>query len=88
MGASRETGNIWWYIKKLFTANYKFKWRIKDFFRCFSNEYFWQDSFFTHWNRIIGCKIRGHRKTGTIGSDEDSEKRIPFCFNCYRKINK
>jgi len=72
MATCRGTANIWFYLKRL-----EFRWVIKSL----RNEYFWQDSFWTYWNRLIGCRILGHRKIYKK-LDEDGD----FCFNCYRNV--
>jgi hypothetical protein len=44
-------------------------------------KFFYQDNFKTPFNRLIGCKLFGHRhirKSGIDGSE--------FCFNCYRRV--
>ena len=74
MGGCRENANFWWWIKKRGlrkTLKHKI-WHNKDF---------WQDTLITHLNRLIGCRILGHRK---VCRDEDGL----FCFNCYRRIQQ
>ena len=39
--------------------------------------YFVQDNFKTPFNRIIGCRIFGHRKV-----------HDGYCFNCYRDVKE
>lgn len=69
---SRATANIWLLIFKY--KSYKYlPWKI------FSSPYFWQDSFLTYWNKLIGCKLTGHYVK--LNSDDK-----PFCFKCYREM--
>ncbi len=78
MGASRETINIWFWIKKGWI------FRKGEFRRIIKSSYFWQDSFLTYFNRIIGCKLFGHHKIHNV--DNGNGERILFCFSCYRKV--
>ncbi len=80
MGACREGASIWFWLWR----GRKFKsrsWR-----RIFQSPYFWQDSFLTPFNRLIGCKLFGHRNVRDI-SDPGQPKEW-HCFSCYRTIKK
>ena len=55
-------------------------------FRGLKNPYFIQDNLLTPLNRIIGCKLLGHRNV-KIASDP-GEPRRKFCFNCYKWVKE
>jgi hypothetical protein len=46
--------------------------------------YLWQDSFLTHFNRLLGCSLFGHREVKKLVGD--NMKKGDFCFNCYRDV--
>ena len=75
--ASRANSNLFWYLK-----NYGIKYVVKS--RIWREPYFIQDSFKTPFNRLIGCKVFGHKKGETYN---DSNEKIPFCWKCYREID-
>jgi hypothetical protein len=74
---SRQNFNLFYYL---------LHGKIKEFFKrkMWKNEYFWQDTFLTFFNRLIGCKIFGHRKIHFV--EDENDKPVVYCFNCYRKI--
>jgi hypothetical protein len=83
----RQGSNIFWYA---FIAPFHFKWGqwygfvtwVNDIVRCFKSEYFWQDSFCTHYKRLFGCK---HKHVSTaLGYSGNYD--IKFCFDCYREV--
>jgi hypothetical protein len=83
----RQGANIWWYF---FVAYFHFAknqyYNVKvwwhDVIRCFKSEYFWQDSFRTHYKRLFGCK---HKHVSDI---LDNSINKDFCFDCYREVKK
>ena len=77
MGTSRETNNIWFYLKK--------RW-WKQFFEAFKGPYFWHDSFGQYINRWILCPLLGHRKVHNVSDPGEPPKM--YCFNCERIIKK
>lgn len=89
MGCNREGASLWFHLG--FWENYagrgKRKWRLPEFIKRkrWNSKYFWQDTFLTHWNRFLGCKIFGHRNVKSI--DDDNGLRKDFCFNCYKDIS-
>ena len=42
-----------------------------------------QDSFLTHWNRLIGCRIT---KCNLRTIDSHNGVTHQFCFKCYREV--
>jgi len=85
MGAAREGASIWFYLFG------KSKYcKPRDFFnrKLYKSPYFWQDSFWTPLNRLIGCRVLGHRNVIRILDDDNDYKPVDFCFNCYRKVSK
>jgi len=78
MRACREGSNIWFW---LFKQNKQYR---RSFRNLIKSKYFWQDSFLTHINRFIGCKLFGHKITKLL----DDNKHINFCFKCYSEVIK
>jgi len=76
MGTCRELNDIWYYLKRGW-------W--KPFLRSFKGNYFWHDSFGKYWNRIIGCRILGHRNIQNI-ADPGKPKQM-YCFKCEREVH-
>lgn len=81
MGCGRENANIWTW---LFGIKYR-KYR-QSFRRLIRSHYFWQDSFWTYWNRLIGCRF-AHKNIQYIEDDYSGKYNKKFCFACYRKID-
>jgi hypothetical protein len=84
MSAAREGKNVWWYLFGFWSNG---KWRGRDLFtRRFwrHKEYILQDSFLTHWNRAVGCRVSGHAPLVNV-SDPGEPHRM-FCFKCYREV--
>ncbi len=80
MGCDRENANIWWHLfrsPRFFKRKYRTP--LKKIVR---SPYFWQDSFFTHWNRWIGCR-KQHKRLQNLGCGEGW-----FCFACYRSVKE
>jgi len=88
MGACREGANLWFYLGfwKNGGGTGKNKWRFPEFIKTkrWRSEYFWQDTFLIYFNRLVGCRLFGHRKIHT--TDEYRMNDTFFCFNCYRKL--
>lgn len=86
MGRSRQTANLWWYLFGFYTHYKPWRWRFPEFIKSklWTSSYFWQDSFLTHWNRMLGCKLTKH-KTQIIYDDNDVKRE--FCFKCYRNVS-
>lgn len=78
MGECRERADIWYWLG--------LRWNFPEFVKrkIWKSEYFWHDSFGRYWNRIIGCRLFGHRSVINV-SDSNEEKRI-HCFYCERDI--
>ena len=98
MSACRETANIWWVVfGKTAVVSVSVEdgvVRRRDFIggikkvierRLWRSSYFWQDSFVTHWNRLVGCRLLGHRKVENVGFTDEPELT---CFNCHRKLGQ
>jgi uncharacterized membrane protein len=66
---SRQNFNLFYYL---------LHGKIKEFFKrkMWKNEYFWQDTFLTFFNRLIGCKIFGHRKI----ANSTLERKVKRCL--------
>lgn len=71
---SRETSNIWFYIKHM-NLKYFFKKRL------YKTDYFWHDSFAIYFRRLFGCK---HRLLEVYDSND---KKHLYCFKCERFAN-
>ena len=76
MSACRESANVWFYLRV-----YK-----KIPIRVLKSPALFQDSFLTPLNRVIGCKLLGHRHVGDISDANDGSEK--FCFNCYQSIEE
>lgn len=81
MGACRETAAITEIIKIGKRWNSPLSEILGNIKKAFSSRYFIQDNFKTPFNRIIGCKLFGHKKVQYLEEDN-----IYFCFNCYREV--
>ena len=79
MGCSRETNNIWFYLKKGW-------W--KYFFRSFRGSYFWHDSFGVYINRWFICPIFGHRKVKYLEGQGNPEENWFYCFACRKYVKE
>jgi hypothetical protein len=75
MGCSRENANIWWFLR-----NHPTHIRLI----LFKNSYFWHDSFGVYWNRVIGCKLHGHKNVQNAADPGEVDKM--YCFACQRKV--
>ena len=75
MNGNRETANIWFWA---FTLH-----RLP--IRILKSRYFLQDSFLTYWNRLIGCRLGGHKTKLLVG---ENTTEYDFCFKCYRQIGE
>jgi hypothetical protein len=71
----RQTANFFWY---LFTG--RIQWFFHD--KLWKSDYFWQDTIFTRFNRLIGCRIFGHKIRSGVNKQGDL---TPFCFRCYKE---
>jgi hypothetical protein len=79
MSTCRENVSLFLWLR-----HYGIKRIIKR--RIWKDRNFMQDTFFTGFNRFLGCKIFGHRKVEIIKDEEGKEPDRKFCFNCYRDI--
>lgn len=86
MGASREGFDVWWSLFKFYRYGNQITWHGKRVFtrRFWSSRYVWHDSFGKYWNRIIGCRIFGHRHVQNI-SGRGEAKQL-HCFDCERHL--
>jgi hypothetical protein len=83
MGACREGANIWRYFRFNKYSNIIFFIRYKKY----KSPYFWHDSFGIYWNRLIGCKLAGHKKVKYLsdgGCSNDSP--MHYCFACEKQV--
>jgi len=62
------------------------RWKFPSFIKqkLWKSNYFWQDTLYTPFNRLIGCKLFGHRDVKLISYYIADDTY--FCFNCYRII--
>ena len=78
----RQSQNIWWWV-------FIHRQPI-EFFRygLYGGGYFWHDSFIRHINRLIGCRLLGHRNVSYLkhGSCQDPDEPTWYCFDCHRPI--
>ena len=76
MGACRETQSIWWWF---FHRRYG---SPRDFFKrkIWKGDYFWHDSFGRFFNRLIGCKIAGHKRQWMEDGGCNEDKPHWYCF--------
>jgi hypothetical protein len=83
MGASRESFDIWQCLLSRYPSG---RWMGRRLFkkRFWKNSYLWHDSFGKYFNRVIGCKLWGHRHVANI-ADPDESKKL-HCFNCDRGV--
>ena len=101
MGACRENMNIWRMIKNCFfrfSKGYDGRpYEIKRLYRLLSRdvwkykshrEYLFHDSFGRYFNRLIGCRVFGHRKAQWMQDGGCSDERPKwYCFNCDREVD-
>lgn len=79
MGACREGASIWFALKKWNNGYLGIVQFVKR--KRWRSPYFWHDSFGMYWNRLIGCKLHGHKNIRNIG---DCGKVKYHCFGCER----
>jgi hypothetical protein len=79
MSACRETANIWFWMRK------GWLFRRGELRRILRSNYFWQDSFLTQFNRLLGCRLFGHRAIKDISDPHQPVEEL-FCFSCYRHV--
>lgn len=79
----RENQNIWWHVFKK-RAPIRFIRR-----KMWQGRYFWQDSFWKYFNRLIGCRLFGHKEIGYFKEGDGCTKHEAhwYCFNCARCIS-
>lgn len=88
--ACRITASIWFYF---FGSIWFYPWRkrVIDFFkdRIWKSDYFWHDSFGKYWNRMIGCRLHGHRHKVWFKEGEGCgrDEAHWYCFDCERTID-
>ena len=81
MCTGREGFDVWWKLKS--------QWRndllsVKWWRRAYRSGYLWEDSVYTYWNRLIGC--RGKHKSPTLLDEECNGESVAYCFACKRRI--
>jgi len=90
VSGSREKASLWFYLGfwKNWGSTGKRKWRLPEFFqkKLWRNSYFMTDTFWTPLNKLIGCKILGHRHIIFMIDDCDGTE-YAFCYSCYQKVN-
>ena len=52
--------------------------------RFWKSKYVWHDSFGKYFNRLIGCRLFGHRKVKNASNP--GEWKQLHCFNCERDL--
>ena len=82
-----RTASLWFYIhpKRFFSKYYG----CRQLIEALSSEYFWHDSFGKYWNRLIGCRIHGDKKTRHKKIrllHDNNNKVVWYCFACERVI--
>ena len=79
----RENQNIWWYF---FIRRTPIRFMRR---KPWKSGYFWQDSFWKYWNKLIGCKIHGHKNITHFKEGEGCTKNEAhwYCFNCQSCID-
>ena len=87
----RENAGLWKYIKSEQYYGLKNDYKkygllkvYKNIKRIFKNHYFLHDTFGVYFNRLIGCKIFGHRteKFEVCGDKQE------YCYKCERYIEE
>lgn len=100
MGACRETMSIWFRVGKIWNPYYpgysKIK-ALKDLFKFvfirrpylnkYDRRYFWHDSFGKYLNRLILCRIFGHKPTWLQDGSCSDEQPEHYCFKCEQEVN-
>ena len=90
MGCGRENKSIWWRlfgVWKNYAGHGKSKWRGWELFtlRFWKyREYIWHDSVGKYWNRLVTCRLLGHRNVQDV-ADYNEHKRM-HCFKCERDL--
>lgn len=83
MGCGREGADLIWYVSGRWPNG---KYRGWDLLgrRVWRNPYLLHDTFGKRWNRLVGCRVLGHRHVQNI-----AEPREPVqwhCFNCETRL--
>ncbi len=101
MADGRENANIWFCLKGLifgprlpFWAQpiadfYPKTWWLKQTLGVCRSPYFWHDSFGKYWNRLVTCRVRGHRDVHDVADhscDCAGEPPRMWCFKCERDV--
>lgn len=84
----RETASIWFYLRSSGRRFGYFYWLRFFKRRMWKHPYFWQDSVLVHFNRLMGCRILGHREVKYLpdGGCANNEA-VWYCFGCGREVN-
>lgn len=83
MGNFRENVDIWTSLSMKYPNGDWMGWRVfkRTFWR---NPYLTHDSFGKYWNRLVGCRLAGHRNIQNVA--DPGEPKQMHCFNCERRI--
>lgn len=76
--ACRESADLFWWI-----GRYGIGDALKS--KLWRRPYFWQDTFWMRFNRVIGCRL-GHRHVDTVYNQETGVYDRPYCFACKRNV--
>jgi hypothetical protein len=89
--SSRQGASLWFYLGfwKNYAGKGTNKWRLPEFFKekIWRSPYFRKDTFWTPLNKLIGCKILGHRNVKFLNEDNNYIQEFAYCFDCGTKIN-
>ena len=88
MSTCRQNMSIWRYIFPRIVAG-RLRWRVSRLFNrnYWQSRHVWHDSFGRYWNRLIGCRIRGHKNIRYLSDGGCSNDRpIYYCFACERQV--
>jgi len=89
MAESRETASLAFWFGNCFKRPRGVKrmqwcrWQWSTLKRLLRSPYFWQDNVLTPMNRLIGCRLAGHKVTLITDYDSVGLRKRPFCFRCY-----
>ncbi|HUS48768.1 MAG TPA: hypothetical protein VMZ91_01265 [Candidatus Paceibacterota bacterium] len=80
---ARESFNFW---RALFGKYPSGKSQISRLFqkRFYTSKYFWHDSFGKFWNRLVKCRLFGHKNIQDIMTNSGLDK---YCFDCETYLN-
>jgi hypothetical protein len=85
MGAARERKDILWMLCGRYPGG---QWRGRELLRRrwwrYGREDIWNDTIGRHWNRLVWCRIAGHRRV--FNANDPGEPLRMYCPRCMHDV--